>query len=179
MSDRHGIGELPVRPTPVPPAGAQGPTLYEYLVFSLDAEKYALPLRSVRELLRAPKLTRVPRAPADIAGIISVRGNITTVVDLKIRLGLPGFVDRVSPRILMVDVGSEIFGFLVDEVHYVERIHDNQIEYAVKMGSEFSHHVEGVARPGLIYDDAGVAHGDDDDILILLDPVNVAEMSRC
>ncbi len=64
-------------------------SLEEYIGFRAAAEMFALPLTLVREILKPPPITEVPRARPDILGIVSVRGQITTVVDLRRRLGFP------------------------------------------------------------------------------------------
>ena len=61
----------------------------EFLAFELSAERYALPLACVREIMRVSAVTEVPRAPSDVLGVISVRGQVTTVLDLRRKLHLP------------------------------------------------------------------------------------------
>ena len=58
----------------------------EFLGFALADELYALPLSSIREIVRVPPVTELPRGPHDVLGIISVRGRVTTLIDLRRRL---------------------------------------------------------------------------------------------
>src|SRR6202000_879011 len=58
----------------------------EVLAFSLADETYALPLSCVREIMRVPSITEVPRASHEVLGIISVRGQVTTLIDLRKKL---------------------------------------------------------------------------------------------
>src|SRR5262245_47223278 len=65
----------------------RGPRV-EYLAFELADEPYAAPVALIREILKPPPLTPVPRAPQGVLGIISVRGQLVTVLDLRRRLRL-------------------------------------------------------------------------------------------
>jgi len=144
----------------------------EFLAFELGSENYALPLASVREILKPPPVTGVPRAPRDVLGIISVRGRITTVIDLRRRLNLEERPLSKASRILLVDREDEIIGVLVDRVHQVYRLEPEEVEYSNVMGSDASDHFMGIGRPRSASRSARGAHAlDDHSILILLDPI--------
>jgi len=148
----------------------------EFLGFSLSGESYALPLRTIVEILKPPPVTEVPRAPGDIPGIVSVRGRIITVVDLAIRLRLPESKRGKQTRILLVEATGEVMGLLVDHVLQVFRLRDEEIELAPAAGGDMAEYVLGIGRPrggrgvGRARDITAPLHRDDD-ILILLDPV--------
>jgi purine-binding chemotaxis protein CheW len=155
---------------------ADGDRTHEYLGFGLGSESYAIPLDNVREILKPPPITHVPRAPAYVPGIISVRGRILTVIDLRLRLRLSAAEVGKRSRVLLVDSGEEIVGLLVDHVLQVFRLRDEEIEYAPGGGGEATEHVLGIGRPrggrgvGRARDITAPLHRDDD-ILILLDPI--------
>ena len=132
----------------------------EYLAFVLAGETYAVQIAHVAEILRPPPITEVPRAPATMLGVISVRGKLVTVIDLRRRFRLPEApVDRKS-RILLADLGKgEQLGLLVDEVQQVWRLAAEEIEAANVLGGEQPAHIAGIGRPA---DAAGA-------ILILLE----------
>jgi purine-binding chemotaxis protein CheW len=132
----------------------------EFLAFVLAGETYAVQIAHVAEILRVPPITEVPRAPSTVLGVISVRGKLVTVVDLRRRFRLPEApVDRKS-RILLADVGKgEQIGLLVDEVQQVWRLAFEEIEQSNVLGGEQAAHIAGIGRPA----DGGGA------ILILLD----------
>lgn len=127
----------------------------EYLGFRVASSNYALPVQMVREIVRSGHLTPVPRAPPGVLGISSFRGRVITVIDLGSRLGMASSV--VHPvagpikvpklRILMVDVGTETLGYLVDEVLQVYRLSSRDIERATTVGADVGMHVTGIARP--------------------------------
>ncbi|MFW5876940.1 MAG: chemotaxis protein CheW [Myxococcota bacterium] len=168
---------MPVEASAVGPAeeAEQTEDIQEFLGFALSAESYALPLRTVHEILKPPSITEVPRAPADVPGIISVRGRIITVVDLARRLGLPESRRGRQNRILLVDAGGEVMGLIVDHVLQVFRLREEEIEYAQATASDMAEYVMGIGRPrggrgvGRARDITAPLHRDDD-ILILLDP---------
>ncbi len=137
----------------------------EFLAFGLNGERFALPLGSVREILKVLPITEVPRARSHVLGILSVRGRITTVFDLRRRLRMGGAEPTKNSRILLVEGNEEVVGLLVDEVFQVYRLHDEEIELAAVVAGDLSEYVLGIGRPGLADGD-----GQDDEILILLDP---------
>jgi purine-binding chemotaxis protein CheW len=120
----------------------------EYLAFALAGETYAIEVAHVAEILKPTPITEVPRAPANVLGVIGVRGKLVTVVDLRRRLRVTERpMDRRS-RIILTDVGAgEQVGFLVDEVQQVWRLAPEEIEPAHVLGTEQPLHIAGIARP--------------------------------
>jgi purine-binding chemotaxis protein CheW len=128
-------------------AGEAG-TRTEYLAFGLAGETYAVQIAQLAEILRPPPITEVPRAPHTVLGVVSVRGKLVTVLDLRRRLRLPeGSPDRKA-RILLADTsGGEQIGLLVDEVQQVWRLAADEIEPATVLGGEQAVHIAGIGRP--------------------------------
>jgi len=122
----------------------------EYLAFSLSGNVYAAPVAIVREILKPPPLTLVPRAPYAVMGIISVRGQLVTVVDLRKRLRLGEAAPSRRARILLVDAAQgETLGLFVDEVFQVYHLAESDIEpAAMALGGDVSSYIVGIARPG-------------------------------
>ncbi|MBW2501254.1 MAG: purine-binding chemotaxis protein CheW [Deltaproteobacteria bacterium] len=103
----------------------------ELLVFELDGSAYAIAVERVREIVRTRELTRVPRAPEWLMGVVALRGEIVEVVDLRRRLGLPpGRVGRTSRIIVLHGDADGITGVLVDSVDEVYRIGEEAIRPA-------------------------------------------------
>ena len=121
----------------------------EVLGFVLGSEDYALPLTAVREILKVPPITEVPRAGEDVLGILSLRGTVVTLVDLRRRIGLPcGPFDRKT-RVLVVQRDDEPIGLLVDAVTEVVRLRRDEIEDRPAVpGTRHAEYLAGVARPG-------------------------------
>ncbi len=87
------------------------------LVFVLDGAPYALPIERVREIVRQRPITPVPRVPAEVLGVISLRGRVIQVIDLRRRLALPaGAVGRRSRIVVAHDGEGRVAGLLVDGV---------------------------------------------------------------
>jgi len=129
-------------------------------------EVYGFPLSTIREILVPPPVAEVPRAPAPVLGVISVRGQIITLVDLPRILNLE--VSQVEPyaRVLLVDNGEELIGVAVNRVIQVYRMDPDHIEYASAMGAELSEYVVGVGR-------VPSASNGEESMLILIDPVSL------
>jgi purine-binding chemotaxis protein CheW len=176
---------------PAAPSGAPGrgdriwvgtEGVREFLVIESAGERMGLPLASVREILKISPLTLVPRAPRAVLGILSVRGRITTVIDLRTRLGMATAPDTRSSRILLVDGGEETIGVRVDAVHNVIRLRETEVEPAAVVGAELPEHVLGIGRPYREQvqkaDQGRVAKGTfekdaDAEVVILLDPTTL------
>ena len=129
-------------------AAGAGPTR-EFLAFALGADLYALELKRIREIVGPPPITPVPRAPAGVIGVCSVRGLLVTVLDLRRRLRLLEQPVSRRSRILLVNAAAgETVGLLVDEVRQVIRLAESEIEMAASaFGAEMSEQVAGVGRP--------------------------------
>ena len=123
----------------------------EYLAFRLGGEAYAIEIGNIVEILRPLPITEVPRADPDVVGVMSVRGRLVAVVDLKRRFKMAnakrGFAMDKKSRILLVDAIDEEIGLLVDEVLQVYRLSESEIEPPTVLGSEQAPHVVGIGRP--------------------------------
>ena len=168
-------GSIAPRETSLPVAVPK--QTHEILAFIIADETYALPLSAVREILKVPPITGVPRAPRDVLGIISVRGRITTVRDLRRLLRMPEAEVDKHTRVLLVEDGDEVIGLLVDRVLQVFRLDEDEVELAAVVGGDVSEHVLGVGRPragrrasGTSSLTAADAARLDMDILVLLSP---------
>lgn len=96
---------------------AEGVDLVRLLAFELAGTPYALPVERVREIVRVRPVTPMPRVPAEVLGIISLRGEIVQVVDLRRRLGLDECERQRASRILIVHGrDGRVAGLLVDRV---------------------------------------------------------------
>jgi len=154
---------IPAAPKSRGRAERLGTLTTEFLAFELAAETFALPLGSIREILKVVPITEVPRAGRDVLGILSVRGRITTVIDLRRRLRMPPREPDKNSRILLVAGADEVLGLLVDRVFQVYRLQEDELELAAAVAGELSDYVHGIGRPR-VEDDAP------EEIMILLDP---------
>ena len=111
----------------------------QFLTFTLGAEVFALDISSVREVLEYTTITRVPRTPESIRGVINLRGRAVPVVDVRLKFGMPETTRTVDTCIIIVEVnlaGEEtVLGALADSVKEVMDIEPGDIEPAPRMGT--------------------------------------------
>jgi purine-binding chemotaxis protein CheW len=109
----------------------------QVVIFRLGAEEFGVPITSVQEIVRVPEsLTRVPRTPAFVEGVINLRGTVLPVIDQRARLGLPLLERRDGQRIMVYLLGGTRTGFIVDSVAEVLRIPQSDIAPAPDLSAE-------------------------------------------
>jgi len=99
--------------------------LTDYVTFTTAAQIFGLPIARVQEVFRPARITRVPLAGAQIAGVLNLRGRIVTVVDMRARLGLPKNDDGKPPMAVGVDLRGESYGLLIDQIGEVLKLADD------------------------------------------------------
>lgn len=94
----------------------------ELLCFRVAGEEYAIDIMNIKEIIKPREVTEVPRVPAFVRGILSLRGNIIPVFDMRARLGMPAATPSEHERIVVVNRQGSFCGVLVDEVVQVVRL---------------------------------------------------------
>ena len=94
----------------------------QLVVFDLASEDYGVDIGAVREIIRMQDITKVPRTPEFVEGIINLRGSVIPVLDLRKRFSLPVSEASKDNRIVVVDIGGQDIGVIVDAVTEVLRI---------------------------------------------------------
>lgn len=111
----------------------------QYLTFKLDNEVFALDVATVREVLDFTAVTRIPRTPDFMRGVINLRGSVVPVVDLRLAFGMSATEKTVSTCIIVVEVLLEgektIIGALADSVEEVIDLEPEHIQPAPRMGT--------------------------------------------
>ena len=100
----------------------------ELLCFRVSTETYAMNIMEIKEIIKPREITEVPRVPAFVSGVLSLRGIIIPVFNMRKRLGLPALQTSSKERIIVIKRGEEFCGLLVDEVVQVVRIAVSSIE---------------------------------------------------
>jgi purine-binding chemotaxis protein CheW len=100
----------------------------QLVVFQLGAELYGVEIARVHEIIRLQSVTKVPRAPSFVEGVINLRGKVIPVVDLRRRFGLPGAEHTRASRIVVVEIGDQVVGIVVDGVSEVLRVSASIVE---------------------------------------------------
>lgn len=103
-------------------------TQAELLGFMLADEEYALDVLEVREIIRLQPITAVPRSAAWVRGIVTLRGVIVPIFDLRRRLGLPPDEPGPDTRIVVSERGGEPAGLIVDRITQVLRVPHDRLE---------------------------------------------------
>ncbi len=137
----------------------------KYLSFRVADEEYGVSLMDIREIIKARPVTEVPRMPRFVAGVLSLRGTIIPVFDLRLRLGFEPGEPTGLERIIIIKGDEGASGLLVDEVHQVVVLQSSAIKDAPQV-------LDGVDREFVM----GIGrHGGR--MLILLDLEKVMEVS--
>jgi purine-binding chemotaxis protein CheW len=125
----------------------------QFLTFTLGKEIFALDIGTVREVLELTNITKIPRTPEFMRGVINLRGHAVPVVDMRLKLGMRKGEDTVNTCIIIVEISFEgevtIMGALVDAVREVFEMPPETIEPAPKMGAAVSaDYIRGMGRQG-------------------------------
>ncbi len=122
-------------------------TEQQLVLFDLASEHYAIDSMNVREIIRMQAITKIPGAPASVEGVINLRGKVTPVMDLRKRLGLEVGQESKETRIVVVEVGGQDVGLVVDGVSEVLRIPVSVIEpTSTIVAPEEADYILGVAK---------------------------------
>lgn len=121
--------------------------LLQLVTFRLGNEEFSLDILRVQEIIRHMELTRVPRTPDFVDGVINLRGRVIPVLDLRKRFGLPSDERTNETRIIVVDVDNKTVGLKVDAVSEVLRLPADTVEPApaIVTGAE-SEYIKGVGK---------------------------------
>ncbi|MDP2158347.1 MAG: chemotaxis protein CheW [Nitrospirota bacterium] len=111
----------------------------QYLTFKLGDEIFALDISKVREVLDYANITKVPRTPDFMRGVINLRGNVVPVVDMRLKFGMTKTEQTVNTCIIIVEISIEgettVLGALTDAVQEVIELGPEQIEPAPRIGT--------------------------------------------
>jgi purine-binding chemotaxis protein CheW len=123
----------------------------KYLTFALAKEEYGIGILKVKEIIRMMPITRVPRAPAFIKGVINLRGKVIPVVDLRLKFGMEEAPYTERTCIIVVEMkgqrGSALIGIVVDSVSEVLNIKAVDIEEAPAFGAKLdTDYIFGMAK---------------------------------
>lgn len=96
--------------------------------FYLSQQMFGVDVQSVQEVIRYQHMTEVPLAPDSVVGLINLRGQIVTAIDLRRRLGLPAKEDGIPPMNVVVRSEEGPISFLVDKIGDVQEIDEEYLE---------------------------------------------------
>jgi purine-binding chemotaxis protein CheW len=102
--------------------------LTEYVTAVIGGQLFGIPIRRVQDVFTPERLTRVPMAPPEIAGVLNLRGRIVTLIEMRNRLGLGQRADDVVPMAIGVESRGESYGLLIDSLGEVLKLADDTRE---------------------------------------------------
>jgi len=142
----------------------------QYLSFKLGEEVFALDISKVREVLEYTEITRIPRMPDFMSGVINLRGGVVPVVDLRAKFGMPAAERTINTCIIITEVEVEgaqtVIGAMADSVSEVFDLDASQVEPPPSIGSQVrADFLRGMGKH-------------DDQFLLLLDIDNVFSLAE-
>ncbi len=119
----------------------------QLVVFDLAAESYGVDINVVQSIIQMQEITRIPRTPEFVDGVINLRGKIIPVVDSRKRFGLAEGERNSDNRIVVASIGGQDIGMVVDAVSEVLRIPMDAIEPPSSLiTSQDSDYIRGIAK---------------------------------
>jgi purine-binding chemotaxis protein CheW len=100
----------------------------EYVTAIIGSQLFGLPIRRVQDVFMPERVTRVPLAPPEIAGVLNMRGRIVTLIDLRTRLGLPARQETGEVMAIGVESRGESYGLLIDAIGEVLKLDEGARE---------------------------------------------------
>lgn len=135
--------------------------IIQLVVFKAGHEKFGIPIDAVREIIKIGPITPIPNTPKFIKGIINVRGEIVTTIDIKKRFSLTSTMNVEPKHIIVTKQDENLFGLVVDEVIEIFRVNQTEISPPPKLISDMhKDYVKGV-----------ITHNDE--LIIVLDLTHV------
>ncbi len=118
-----------------------------YLSFSLGVEEYAIPLLKVKEVIAVPETTPVPFTPTHFLGMMNLRGQVISVIDLRLKLGMPKSERTEETAVIIVDLNPIFLGVVVDSVNKVLSLEGSEVSAPPELlDAKNSDYLTGVAR---------------------------------
>lgn len=109
-------------------AAADTDDILEYVTVTIGEQLFGLPIGQVQDVFVPGRLTPVPLAPEEIAGVLNLRGRIVTALDMRCRLGLPKRDVRRNAMAVGIELNGESYGLVIDAVGEVLKLHESTRE---------------------------------------------------
>jgi purine-binding chemotaxis protein CheW len=99
-----------------------------FLEFNLGGESYAVELLKVKEVLTPPEMIPIPKTPSYVCGLMNLRGNVLTVIDLRIKLGIIPEKENSQNGVIIFDLEDRLLGVMVDSIQRVIYVETDNIK---------------------------------------------------
>lgn len=122
----------------------------QYVIFTIENDEYGADINKVTIIERMMNITRVPKTPQYIKGVINLRGEVVPVMDLRTRFGLPEREADDNTRIIIIQINNNIsYGIIVDSVVEVIQVEETNIESVSGFSGNVNlDYISGVAKTG-------------------------------
>ncbi|OGU17325.1 MAG: hypothetical protein A2076_00980 [Geobacteraceae bacterium GWC2_53_11] len=137
----------------------------EFLCVRVSDEVYGINIMDIKEIIKPREVTEVPRAPDFVSGVLSLRGTIIPIIDMRIRLGLAHDEPTGKERIVVIKNSNSFSGLLVDEVIQVVQVLQSAVEAAPTV-------LDGIDRDFV----SGIGRSDNR-LIIILNLENIADIN--
>lgn len=137
----------------------------EFLCVRVSDEIYGINIMDIKEIIKPREVTEVPRAPDFVSGVLSLRGTIIPIIDMRIRLGLAHDEPTGKERIVVIKNSNSFSGLLVDEVIQVVQVLQSAVEAAPTV-------LDGIDRDFV----SGIGRSDSR-LIIILNLENIADIN--
>ncbi|MGE5628637.1 MAG: chemotaxis protein CheW [Solirubrobacterales bacterium] len=108
----------------------------QVVIFKLNKEQFAVETEKVQSINDSMEITRVPKAPEYIKGLVNLRGNVISLLDINLLLDVPK-TELKQDNIIILDMDGEMVGIAVDQVEEVLDIEENIIENMDESNKEY------------------------------------------
>ncbi|MDE7317023.1 MAG: chemotaxis protein CheW [Helicobacter sp.] len=124
------------------------PTESERMVvgFMVGEEEFAVPILSIKEIIKPIEFTRVPGVPAYVMGVFNLRGTVIPLINLRLKFGLPPERQNEDTRYIVMNENDQILGFLVDRLTESVRFKESNIDPAPETIQEGENIIYGVGK---------------------------------
>lgn len=117
--------------------------------FMVGGEEFAIEISHVREVINCPDITKLPRTPVFVQGVIDLRGEIIPIIDMRVKLGLQTQEKTPYAAVIIVETDGKYVGAVVDRICQVIRINQDQITPPVRLVAGLSgEYVRGMGKLG-------------------------------
>lgn len=118
----------------------------QFVAFNLGDEEYAVDILMVQEIIRWTHITRVPKAPGFIKGVLNLRGTVVPVLDSHLRFKLPQLAVTEDTRIIVFKVEETTIGMTIDQVTEVLKIPEKDIERPTDTSGMDNQFIKGIGK---------------------------------
>lgn len=116
------------------------------LCFNLGSEEFAVPLLNIKEVIAQPDVTPLPQSPNYFLGIINLRGQIISIIDLRVKFNIKPMPNSES-AVMILDFNGQFLGVVVDKVNSVQSVKENDIAEKPSVDNSKNHdYIEGVFK---------------------------------